>query len=214
MSSLVASIVCLLIVTGCETKPANESRTSKLPFYNDPAFTPRWFEDTPPQGFHKIPDFNLVNQEGDAINQESFAGKIYVADFFFTGCPGICPKMTKNMGLLQEVFREDPEVMLISHSVTPLYDSIPILKKYATEKGVLSNKWYLTTGDREHIYNLGRNYYFVEEDLGIDKNSDDFLHTENFVLIDKNNYIRGIYNGLNKTAIKQLVADINLLKEG
>jgi protein SCO1/2 len=121
--------------------------------------------------------------------------------------------MTTNMAVLQETFFEDDEVLLLSHSVTPVTDSVPILKNYAETKGVNSNKWHLVTGDRQQIYNLGRKAYFVEEDLGEEKTEDDFLHTENFVLVDKNKHIRGIYNGLNKTSIQQLIADIETLKK-
>ena len=102
--------------------------------------------------------------------------------------------MTKNMGILQEAFLEDTDVLLLSHSVTPEFDSVSILKNYAIAKDVLDDKWHLVTGDRDHIYDLGRTAYFVEEDLGLEKDPDDFLHTENFVLVDKNRHIRGIYN--------------------
>ena len=119
------------------------------------------------------------------------------------------------MVLLQEAFLQEEDVMLLSHSVTPSIDSVTALKMYAEYQGVESNKWFLTTGDRDLIYRLGRTAYFVEEDLGIEKDLDEFLHTENFVLIDKNRRIRGIYNGLNKTAIAQLITDIKTLqKEG
>jgi protein SCO1/2 len=100
----------------------------------------------------------------------------------------------------------------LSHSVTPEHDSIPVLKEYAEDKGIDSQKWHLVTGDRDQIYKLGRKDYFVEEDLGLEKDIDEFLHTENFVLIDKDKHIRGIYNGLNKTSVSQLIADIKTLK--
>jgi protein SCO1/2 len=135
-----------------------------------------------------------------------------VTDFFFTSCAGICPKMTSNMKIVQEAFMNDAEVLLISHTVTPDKDSVSVLREYAQNKGVVSNKWHLVTGLQNEIYKLGRKDYFVEEDLGIDKDENDFLHTENFVLIDKNRHIRGIYNGLNKTSVNQLIKDIYTLK--
>jgi protein SCO1/2 len=165
------------------------------------------------EAFHKIPGFSFTDQEGSTITDETFDDKIYVADFFFTTCPGICLKMTANMSVLQDEFKEDGDVLLLSHSVTPKSDSVAVLKKYAVENGVISTKWHLVTGERSEIYDLGRNSYFVEEDLGVTKTDEDFLHTENFVLIDKNKHIRGIYNGLNKTAIQQLIADIQTLKQ-
>ena len=180
----------------------------------DASFTPKWISSKSSDTLiHKVPPFQLMNQLGDSISEKTFEDKIYVTDFFFTSCPGICPKMTNNMLLVQKEFEKDNDVLLLSHSVTPQYDSVPILKHYADAKGVIPNKWHLVTGNRNEIYDLGRFGYFVEEDLGIPKGEDDFLHTENFVLVDKNRHIRGIYNGLNKTAISQLIADIKTLKK-
>lgn len=191
------------------------SRVETLPYYGDPSFTPKWLEPNAEEltDFHRISSFSLLNQEGDTLGTKDLEGKIYVADFFFTSCPGICPKMTTNMAILQEAFLEDPSVVLLSHSVTPERDSVPVLRDYAEEKGILSPKWHLLTGDRSQIYSLGRNDYFIEEDLGVEKDVDDFLHTENFVLIDRDRHIRGIYNGLNKSDINQLIADIQTLKK-
>jgi len=107
----------------------------------------------------------MVNQLGETVSQKTFDDKIYIADFFFTTCPGICLKMTGNMVKVQEAFKDDPEVLLLSHSVTPSIDSVPVLKNYADKNGVLENKWHLVTGDKTEIYNLGRNQYFVENDL-------------------------------------------------
>lgn len=212
----IAILGCLLLgAFACQHQPQNDSRVEQLPYYDNPSFTPQWLEEDTIslEGFHAIPTFELINQEGNTITEKTFTDKIYVADFFFTSCPGICPKMTDNMAILQEAFKDDEELLLISHSVTPNRDSVSELKKYAIAKGISSDKWHLVTGERAHIYDLGRNYYFVEEDLGVEKEAEDFLHTENFVLIDKNRHIRGIYNGLNKTAIQQLITDIRTLKQ-
>ncbi len=196
-------------------KPTKNSRVAALPYYKDAAFTPHWLEagSDKANNFHQIPPFKLWDQEGKEITEQTFKDKIYVTDFFFTSCPGICPQMTNNMAIIQNAFLDDEKVLLLSHSVTPEADSISVLKAYADNKGVLSKKWHLVTGAREVIYNLGRNAYFVEENLGLQKAPDDFLHTENFVLIDSQRHIRGIYNGLNKNAIEQLIADIKTLKK-
>lgn len=190
------------------------SRVNKLPYYNEESFTPKWLESGSDElnSFHKIPNFSLTNQNGELVSQNTFKNKIYVADFFFTTCPGICPMMTKNMNLVQEAFKNDSEVLLLSHSVTPLKDSVPQLKSYAIENNI-GNSWHLVTGEKKEIYDLGRKSYFVENDLGVPKGIDDFLHTENFILVDKNKHIRGIYNGLDKNSVKQLIADINTLKK-
>ena len=190
------------------------SRVENLPCYNEESFTPHWL--TPnsmeEKDFHKIPDFKLVNQLGDTITEKTFDGKIYITDFFFTSCPGICPQMSQSMLKLQEEFRNDDSILFLSHSVTPSIDSVSVLKTYADKLGVIPNKWHLVTGDKTEIYNLGRNDYFVENDLGIPKDINDFLHSENFLLIDKNKHIRGIYNGLNRASMAQLVIDIKALE--
>ena len=204
-------LICLF---SCKEKKQSESRVARLPFYNEATFKPNWIpeKDKSLDDFHQISSFNFLNQDGKKITNQTFKDKIYVADFFFTSCYGICPKMASNMKIVQEEFLNDDEVLLISHSVTPDKDSVSVLREYALNKGVVSNKWHLVTGLQNEIYKLGRKDYFVEEDLGIDKDKNDFLHTENFVLIDKNRHIRGIYNGLNKTSVNQLIKDIHTLK--
>ena len=204
-------LICLF---SCKEKKQSESRVARLPFYNEATFKPNWIpeKDKSLDDFHQISSFNFLNQDGKKITNQTFKDKIYVADFFFTSCYGICPKMASNMKIVQEEFLNDDEVLLISHSVTPDKDSVSVLREYALNKGVVSNKWHLVTGLQNEIYKLGRKDYFVEEDLGTDKDENDFLHTENFVLIDKNRHIRGIYNGLNKTSVNQLIKDIHTLK--
>lgn len=205
------SISCLI---ACNESQPNKSRVEVLPFYSEATFTPYWLSpnDEVLDTFHQISPFKLTNQDGDIVTEKTFEDKIYVVDFFFTICPGICPKMTGNMMELQDEFLNDDDVLLLSHSVTPQQDSVPVLKRYAEDKGILSRKWHLVTGTQQEIYRLGRKDYFVEESLGLEKGEDEFLHTENFVLIDKNRHIRGIYNGLNKSSINQLIADIKTLK--
>ena len=196
-------------------KVVETSRVDYLPYYNDESFTPHWLTPRSDQekAFHKIPDFNLLNQLGEVVTQKTFNDKIYITDFFFTTCPGICPKMTGNLAKVQEAFINDSDVLLLSHSVMPTTDSVPVLKTYAKNNNVIDNKWHLVTGDKNDIYSLGRDHYFVENDLGEVKSIDDFLHTENFLLIDKNKHIRGIYNGLNRGSIAQLIIDVKALKE-
>ena len=162
--------------------------------------------------YHTIADFSLINQNGQIITQDNYKDKIYVADFFFTTCPTICPVMTKNMAEVQEKFKNDNEVLLLSHSVTPVIDSVPQLKKYALEKGVLDEKWNLVTGDKKQIYELARKSYLA---VKTDGNGDkyDMIHTENFMLIDKKRQIRGFYDGTNTEDINRLLDDIALLKK-
>lgn len=214
LNSLFTAFLLVFTLLGCNNK-SNSEKESALPYYGESSFTPKWLATDSKEAMemHRIPNFSLINQNGEVITRNTFKNKIYVADFFFTSCSGICPKMTSNMSVLQEAFKTDDDVLLLSHTVTPETDTVEVLNEYAKTKGVTPNKWHLVTGSRSEIYNLGRNAYFIEEDLGELKTDDDFLHTENFVLIDKNQHIRGIYNGLNKTAIQQLISDIKTLKE-
>lgn len=212
--NVVISLLLLATLSCSSPQKEGESRVTNLPFYKEATFTPDWLspDSEALTSYHQIPAFELTNQLGEIVTEATLTGKIYVSDFFFTTCPGICPKMTTNMGLLQQEFLEDTDVMLLSHSVTPEIDNVDMLQNYAEAKDINANKWHLLTGDRKVIYDLGRKSYFVEEDQGIDKTEDEFLHTENFVLIDHNRHIRGIYNGLNKTSVNQLIADIKTLK--
>lgn len=162
--------------------------------------------------YHKIAPFKLWNQNGDLITQRDYEGKIYVADFFFTTCPTICPIMTANMGDLQAHYLSDQKVQLLSFSVTPEVDSIAQLKKYALEKGVNDKKWNLLTGEKKAIYALARKSFFVAKEDG-DGGPNDMIHTENFVLIDPDRRIRGYYNGVSKPAMDELIEDIRTLKQ-
>ena len=161
---------------------------------------------------HTVADFTLINQNGDTITQKDYEHKIYVADFFFTRCQTICILMASNMTELQEYFKNDEDVMFLSHSVTPVMDSIPVLKEYAERKGVIDGKWNVTTGDKKHIYELARKSYFAVLDEG-NGDENDFIHTENFVLVDKERRIRGIYDGTKKEEMQKIINDIALLKE-
>ncbi len=162
--------------------------------------------------YHKIADFSLINQNGKTITQNDYKNKIYVADFFFTTCPTICPIMTKNMVNIQKEIINDDEVMLLSHSVTPEIDTVAQLKRYAIEKGVIDSKWNLVTGDKKEIYKLARKSYLAVKDDG-DGGPFDMVHTENFMLIDKKRQIRGFYDGTNPEDIEKLLNDISHLKK-
>jgi len=185
----------------------------KLPVYNPADVNPRLVDESliHIRRNHKVLDFKLINQNGDTITQEDYKGKIYVADFFFTRCMTICPVMTNNIAKLQDVFINDDDVKFISHSVTPIMDSVPVLKQYAIDKGVIDSKWNITTGPKKHIYDLARKSYFAVLDEG-DGGLQDFIHTENFILVDKKRQIRGFYDGTDNEDIQRLIADIKLLQ--
>ncbi|MDO1513148.1 SCO family protein [Maribacter confluentis] len=161
--------------------------------------------------YHTISNFSLTNQNGQTITQENYEDKIYIADFFFTTCPTICPIMTKNMALIQQRLGNDNEVLLLSHTVTPEIDSVAQLKKYAIEKGVDDSRWNLVTGDKKQIYELARKSYLAVKTDG-DGGPFDMIHTENFILVDKEKRIRGFYDGTNTDDIDQLMTDLEILK--
>ncbi len=159
---------------------------------------------------HTIADFKLVNQLGETISQEDYAGKIYVADFFFATCPSICPIMSSHIAELQEEFMDDPAVMFLSHSVTPEIDSVAVLAEYGQRYGADPKKWMLATGEKKEIYNLARKSYFAVLDEG-DGGKQDFIHTENFILVDPERHIRGFYDGTSGKDMERLEEDIRIL---
>ncbi len=162
---------------------------------------------------HRVLPFSLVNQYGDTITETQLQGKIYVADFFFTTCPGICKDMAVQKRRLQQVFAEDPQFVLVSHSVTPEIDSVPVMREYAELQGAIRGKWQLLTGDKPQIYKLARQSYFAIFDEGGQGDESDFIHTENFVLVDPSKRIRGFYDGTSEEDVDRLIEDIAILKK-
>ena len=160
--------------------------------------------------YHTIAPFSMTNQNGETITEKEYDNTIYVADFFFTTCPSICPIMTKNMHTLQEKLVDLPEVKLLSFSVTPQIDSVAQLKRYALKNKVDDTRWNLVTGKKKEIYALARKSYLVVKDDG-DGGPYDMIHTENFVLVDKQKRIRGFYDGTQLEAMDDILHDIELL---
>jgi protein SCO1/2 len=183
-----------------------------LPIYNPADVNPELVDSTVQfvAKYHTIADFSFTNQNGKTITQKDYEGKIYVADFFFTTCGSICPIMTTNMIDVQKAFVNNPKVMMLSHTVTPEIDSVPVLKKYAVEKGVIDSKWNLVTGDKKDIYRMARKSYLAVK-LGKPEELYDMVHTENFVLVDAERRVRGFYDGTKKEDIQKLIEDIQWL---
>lgn len=204
---LISLLVVVVGVLSC-----NQPSKKELPVYNPSDINPNLVDrDLQEKNInHKVSDFELINQNGEVITQEDYKDKIYVVDFFFTRCPSICPIMTNNMAKLQKEFLNTKEVMFLSLSVTPDIDSIPVLRQYATDKGVVDSKWNVTTGNKKHIYELARKSYFAVVEQG-DGGLQDFIHTPNFILVDKKKQIRGIYNGTDDDEIVRLVNDLKIL---
>ena len=201
--------LCIIIFLTC----CNNLSVTKLPYFISPDFTPNWINYySKNDSLHKIENFSFINQNNKIIDNSYIKNKIVVSNFFFTTCPSICPNMTSNLKILQEKFNHTEEVIILSHSVTPWIDSVTKLKSYEKLYNINSKTWHLLTGDKNKIYNLARKSYFAEEELGLNKSSNEFLHTEMVFLIDKNSHIRGVYNGTIKLEIKRLLEDIAILK--
>ncbi len=185
-----------------------------LPIYNPSDVNPELVDSTVQyiSKYHTVGDFSFVNQNGKTITQKDYEGKIYVADFFFTTCGSICPKMTTNLVDIQKAIINNPKVMLLSHTVFPETDSVPALKAYAVKYGVNDKKWNLVTGDKKEIYTMARKSYLAVK-LGEPNQLYDMVHTENFVLVDAKRRVRGFYDGTNKEDIEKLISDINFLSQ-
>jgi protein SCO1/2 len=215
MKLIFLMILLSSLLLGCRHQNKMAVAQSGLPVYNTADFTPTWPDDPAKATtlHHSIPAFVFTDQNGETITEKTFANKIYVADFFYTSCPGICKKLSANLTEVQEAFEKDSEVLILSHSVTPDFDTQDRLKVYANGLGAINHKWFMVRGNKDSIYSIARKAYFADEDLGLQKSSSDFLHTENILLIDKQRRIRGIYKGTSRLQIADLIKDIQALKK-
>jgi protein SCO1/2 len=160
--------------------------------------------------FHTVKDFQFTDQDGNAVSRSYFDGSIYVTDFFFTTCHSICPVMSTQMERVYNKFKGNPEVKFLSHTVDPEIDTVQQLKEYALKYNADSKQWKFVTGDKKQLYDIARSGYFLDAAEG-DGGPDDFIHTQNFALIDKDKRIRGYYDGIDSNDVNQLIADIDLL---
>ena len=191
-------VFVFLVVLGCQQE-------KKLPFLGP--------KEVLKQGdtlYHKIPDFKFLNQDSLWVSQKDMAGKIYVADFFFTTCPTICPKMKTQLLRIYDKFAEDDRVRILSHTIDPEYDGVRVLKDYAKKLNITSPRWNLVTGKKSDIYRLGEKSYMVtaQEDANEEGG---FVHSGAFILVDKNRHVRGIYDGTKEEDVNHLIEDMTLL---
>lgn len=203
----------MLLLSNCKQQTATHTPSS-LPFYNTADFTPQFINNKSEINrkiTHQISNFSFTDQDGKNINLNTVKGKVHVADFIFTSCGNICPEMTNHMKLIADAYQQNPDVVLLSYSVTPWIDDVQNLKNYTIVKKINNPNWHFLTGDKNEIYTLARKSYFAEEDLGFSKDSSQFLHTEHILLIDKHQRIRGIYNGTLTLEVQQMIKDIQLL---
>ncbi len=210
MKKLIAAFSCLLLMAACKF---NSSDKKTLPIYGN-----RQAETKTVNGqtvtdtvYQTIPAFHYVNQYGDSISDKNTEGKIYVADFFFTSCPSICPVMQRNMLDVYNKYKTSGDVKILSFSIDPKYDSVKVLKKYADKLGINGNMWWLLQGKKEATYSLAEKNYLVavNEDKTVPGG---YVHQGYFVLIDKQKRVRGSYDGTNKQQVSQLIDDIKTLE--
>lgn len=190
-----------LLFTACAPKP----EPYLLPIYGEKTLSGK---DTI---YHHIQDFSLTNQYGEHVTGLTVKNKIYVANFFFATCQSICPEMSTNLTDIQKAFQSDDSLLILSHSVNPLHDTVEVLMNYANTYSAIKNKWHLLTGDKKQIYDLAKTGYLVNA-LEDDGTPEGFLHSELFLLIDKKGRLRGMYDGTDKAQVLALIKDINLLK--
>lgn len=160
--------------------------------------------------YHFIPDFEFTNQFNEKVTQTTLKNKIYVTEYFFTTCQSICPVMNTNLERIYKEFMDKPEFMIVSHTVDPEMDTVPVLMEYAKKHGVVSKKWLFLTGEKPKLYDIARKGYLLNAEEGTG-DADDFIHTQNFALIDKEKHIRGFYDGTDSLEINRLIQDVKLL---
>lgn len=201
--------IIALILLGCGCK-FNDSTTKTLPIYGnkEPVTKTVNGKQVTDTVYQTIPAFKFVNQYGDTITEKSLDGKIYVADFFFTTCPSICPVMHRNMLPVYNEFKNNPDFRIISHSIDPKYDTVPVLKKYADKMGIAGNTWWLLHGNKDATYSIAKSYLVAVQEKNAQEN---YTHDGYFILIDKQKRIRGTYQGTDPAEVEKMTADIKIL---
>lgn len=215
---IVTAFICIAaIVTGYfMLKPKEKER--KLPVINPIDVEEEMVENSMQRmGYgHKIQSFSFTDQNNKTVNDMQVKGKIWVAEYFFTTCGTICPKMNQQMMRVQNEFKNDNDIKILSFTVDPETDTPEQLKTYADGHGAIENQWYFLTGKKEDLYQFARKSIFVlkpAEAANLGDAGSDFIHTNNFVLIDKEGRIRGYYDGTDNKEVTQLISDIKLLKK-
>jgi protein SCO1 len=200
------TLCSLVLLAACAKQKA------QVPYFFTPDLSPTWTLNDSEQNDHQIAHFEFTDQDGQTFGSKQLKGKVYIVNFFFTSCPSICPTMTKNLSVIDKSFAKSNKIVLLSFSVTPELDSVRKLKEYHNTCEMSTN-WHLLTGNQTEIYDLSRKSFFVEEEIGLSRDSSDFLHTERCMLIDQKGRIRGFYNATVAMDINRLADDIELILE-
>lgn len=201
--------ICGLLLSACKTESEPETKKLVLPVFGEKKLAGVEAKDTI---YHTVQPFQFINQYGDTVSDKTVGNKIYIADFFFATCQSICPQMSSQLVHVQKAFEKDSDVLILSHTVNPMNDTVEVLKGYADSYGAKRNKWHFLTGEKKDIYDMARYSYLVNafEDDGTPEG---FLHSELFLLIDKQKRVRGMYDGTDSVAVVKLISDIKLLEQ-
>jgi protein SCO1/2 len=207
MKGYLSVLIMSAVFFSCATKP--EARKLLLPIIGEKKLGGVEAKDTI---YHTVQPFEFVNQFHDTVSEKTISNKIYVADFFFATCQSICPKMSSQLVHVQDAFKDDDHVLILSHTVNPSNDTVEVLNGYAQSYGAVKNKWHFLTGNKKAIYDMARYSYLVNA-LEEDGSAEGFLHSELFILVDTQKRIRGMYDGTDSVAVLKLISDIKLLKQ-
>lgn len=208
MKLYIVTILLSISITSCNTN-STETKKLVLPVIGEKKLACADAKDTI---YHTVQPFLFINQYHDTITEKTIEGKIYVADFFFATCQSICPKMSSQLMNVQAAFKNDSQVLILSHTVNPSNDTVEVLNGYAQTYSAIKNKWHFLTGNKKAIYDMARFSYLVNA-LEDDGSVEGFLHSELFVLVDSHKRLRGMYDGTDSVSVAKLISDIKLLKQ-
>ncbi len=202
-----STVVLILIATFLYVN--HEKSTQKLPYFVFNRTSNKAYQSTSP--VNTVGNFSFIDQEGKKIGPKEIGPVVYVADYFFVTCPGICKQMSSQLQRVYKEFENEPNVKIVSHTAKPEEDSVEALMSYAIQYGVKDHsKWIFLTGDKKELYHTARKQYAIIDDEG-DGGEDDFIHSERLALVDKHQYIRGYYDGTDSLAVSQMIADMHTL---
>jgi protein SCO1 len=200
----------LLIIPAAFISWFFNQRAQDKPIRYLPYYGPKYANKLTDTSYHTVTSFKFINQDNEEVNETTFKNTIYVTEYFFTTCKTICPIMNTNLIKVYQTFKHKPDFKLLSHTVDPETDSAKVLKEYAINHGVTDKKWLFVTGSKKELYAMARKSYLLNAEQG-SGDEDDFIHTQNFALIDREKHIRGFYDGTDNNEIERLITDINLL---
>jgi len=206
------ALLSTLILSACSGSQTNEEASSSLPYLGRHEYVEKTVDNQTKVDtlYHQVADFQFVDQDSSLVTPSTFEGKIYIADFFFTSCPTICPVMKTQMLRVYETYKGNEQVAFLSHTIDPEYDTVALLHDYAERLGVSSNQWHFVTGEKEDIYDIGLNSYMVTA-MEDDEEPGGFIHSGAFILVDKDRHIRGMYDGTDKDKVDLLIKHIDML---